>query len=170
MPESNASIEQVMSSLEAQAAYFREREAFHAGHEAYHREQGTAFGAELAEINRRLEAFRASAAEAMEWAVRQTPAVAQRQIMQADLGSASTPKLGRMAKMLLSEKGGNEPFGSVELTREINERFKDRLARPATVPQLSIMLRRWHRLKWIHQVRPGRPHWGALYVREAPVG
>ena len=159
-----------MSSLEAQAAYFREREAFHAGHEAYHREQRTAFGAELAEINRRLEAFRTSAAEAMEWAVRQTPAVAQQQIMQADLGSASTPKLGRMAKILIAEKGGQERFGSVGLTREINERFGARLARPATVPQLSIILRRLHRLRKIYQVRPGRPHWGALYVKEAPVG
>jgi hypothetical protein len=170
VPDANVSVDQVLASLETQAAYFREREAFHAGHEAYHREQRTAFGAELAEINRRLEAFRASAAEAMEWAARQTPAVAQKQIMQADLGSASTPKLGRMAKILIAEKGGQERFGSVELTQEINERFKDRLARPATVPQLSIMLRRWHRLKWIHQVRPGRPHWGALYVKEPPTG
>lgn len=166
--KANASIQEVIANLEAQAAFYREREAFHAGHEAHHREQRTAYGAELAEINRRLEAFRASAAEAIEWAARQTPAVAQKQILQADLGSPSNPKIGRMAKMLIAQKGGSEPFGSVELTREINERFKERLARPATVPQLSIILRRLHRLKRIHQVRPGRPHWGALYVKEAP--
>jgi hypothetical protein len=168
MGKAQGSIEQVMANLESQAAYFREREAFHAGHEAYHREQRAKFGAELAEINRRLEAFRASAAEAMEWATRQTPPLAKQQVLQADLGSASSPKVGRMAKMLIAEKGPDEPFGSVGLTQEINERFKERLARPATVPQLSIILRRLHRLKQIHQVRRGRPYWGALYVKEAP--
>lgn len=168
--EMNASIEEVLTNLEAQAAFYREREAFHAGHEAFHREQRSAYGAELAEINRRLEAFRASAREAVELAGRQVASAAKPDLKQADLGSASRPRIGRMVKLLLREKGGSERFGANGLAREVNERFAERLQRPATVPQLSIILRRLHRLGKIHQVRRGRPHWEALFVKEAPVG
>jgi hypothetical protein len=163
----NSSIEEVLASLEAQAAYYREREAFHAGHEAHHREQRTAYGAELAEINRRLEAFRASASEAIELAGRRVPAAAP-DLKQADLGSASRPKLGRMVSLLLQDKAADERFGPVGLAREANERFGERLRRPVTVGQISVVLRRMRRLGKIHQVRRGRPHWEALYAKQAP--
>jgi len=38
----------------------------------------------------------------------------------------------------------------------------------APVRQMSVVLRRLHRRDLIHQVRPGRPHQEALYVREGP--
>jgi stage II sporulation SpoM-like protein len=58
------SVSAVLASLEKQAAFLREREAFHVGHEAHHREQRSGYAAELAEIDRRLEAFCPAAAEA----------------------------------------------------------------------------------------------------------
>jgi hypothetical protein len=163
------SVTAVLASLEAQAAFFREREAFHAGHEAHHSERRSAYAAELAEVNRRLEAFRAAAAEAIELAARQAPA-APPDVKQADLGSASRPKLGRMVTLLLQEKEATEPFGPVGLAREVNQRFAERLRKPATAGQISVVLRRMRRLGKIHQARPGRPHWEALYVKEAPAG
>ncbi len=163
------SVSAVLASLEKQAAVLREREAFHAGHEARHREQRSGYAAELAEIDRRLEAFRAAAAEAIELAARQAPAAAPA-VKEADLGSASRPKLGRMVALIIQEKEATEHFGPVGLAREVNHRFAERLRRPVRVDQVSIVLRRMLRLGKIHQSRPGRPHWEALYTkeREAP--
>jgi hypothetical protein len=160
------SIGAVLASLEAQAVPLREREAFHAAHEAQHREQRAAYAAELAEIERRLQAFRAAADEAVELAARGAPAVSA--VKQADLGSASRPKLGRMVTLLLAEKEPTAPFGPVGLAREVNQRFGERLRRPVTVGQVSVVLRRLRRQGVIHQSRPGRPHWEALYVKQAP--
>ena len=50
----------------------------------------------------------------------------------------------------------------------MNKHFGDRLRRPVDPGQISVVLRRLSRLGRIHQVRRGRPHWEALYVREAP--
>ena len=162
------SVSAVLASLEKQAAFLREREAFHAGHEAHHREQRSGYAAELAEIDRRLAAFRAAAAEAIELAARQAPAAPE--VKQADLGSASRPKLGRMVALIIQEKEATERFGPVGLAREVNHRFAERLRRPVRVDQVSIVLRRMLRLGKIHQSRPGRPHWEALYTKEAPAG
>jgi len=161
------SIEEVLASLEAQAAFYREREAFHAGHEAHHREKRSAYAAELAEINRRLEAFRASAVEAVDFAARQV-APPSPDLKQMDLGSASRPKIGRMVALLLQGKGGGDRFGPAGVAREVNQRFGERLRKPATVAQVSIILRRMCRLGKIHLVRRGRPRWESLYVKEAP--
>lgn len=164
------SVGAVLANLEAQAAFYREREAFHAGHEAHHREQRSAYGAELEEINRRLESFRAAAAEAIELAAREAAPARAPDPKEADLGSASRPKLGRMVALLLKDKDASEPFGPVGLAAEANRRFADRLRRPLTAGQVSVVLRRLRRLGKIHQVRRGRPHWEALYAKAAPVG
>jgi hypothetical protein len=164
------SVREVLARLEAQAALHREQEAFHAEREAYHREQRSAHGTELAEINRRLEAFRASAAEAVELAARHAPAAPAPDVMQEDLGSASRPKLGRMVDLLLEAKPPEERFGPDGLAQEVNQRFAERLRRPVTAAQVSIVLRRLHRLGKIHQARRGRPRWEALYAKQAPAG
>lgn len=168
--KTNRSVGDILASLEAQAVFHRERAAFHAGHEEHHRGQRSTHESELAEIERRLEAFRAAASEALDFADRPAAAVPEQDLRQKDLGSASRPKLGRMVTLLLEDKGASERFGPVGLAREVNERFGERLRRPVTVPQISIVLRRLHGQGKIHQVRQGRPHWEALYVKEAPEG
>lgn len=168
--KTNRSVGEILASLEAQAAFHRERAAFHAGHEERHRGQRSTHESELAEIERRLESFRAAASEALDFADRPAVAVPEQDVKQKDLGSASRPKLGRMVTLLLEDKGASERFGPVGLTREVNERFGERLRRPVTAPQISIVLRRLQDQGKIHQVRPGRPHWEALYVKEEPAG
>jgi hypothetical protein len=171
MSETRWSVDSVLASLETQAAFLREREAFHAAQEAHHREQRATYAAESAETDRRLAAFRAAAAEALELAARQSPAATQAaapEVKPADLGSASRPKLGRMVALLLAEKDPAAPFGPAGLAREVNHRFADRLRRPVTAAQMSIVLRRLHRRGTIHQSRPGRPHGEALYTKQAP--
>ena len=167
--KTNRSVGEILASLETQAAFHRERAAFHAGHEENHRKQRSGHEADLAEIERRLEAFRAAAAEALDFADRPAVAVPEPDVKQKDLGSASRPKLGRMVTLLLEDKGASERFGPVGLAREVNERFGERLRRPVIAPQISIVLRRLQDQGKVHQVRPGRPHWEALYVKE-PAG
>jgi len=167
--KTNRSIGEILASLEAQAAIHRERAAFHAGHEEHHRAHRSAHETELAEIERRLEAFRAAAAEALDFADRPGALPDREQaVQQEDLGSASRPKLGRMVTLLLQDKGAAERFGPVGLAREVNQRFGQRLRRPVTVPQMSIVLRRLQAQGKIHQVRRGRPHWEALFTKQAP--
>lgn len=160
------SITEVLETLEAQAAFHEERESFHAGQEELHREQRSAHAAKLQEIRRRLEAFRAAAAEALDLA--DEPAIPAAVEEKADLGPASRPNLTRMIALVLATKPPGERFGPVSLCEEVNRHFADRLRRPFEPGQVSVALRRFHRLDRIRQVRQGRPHWEALYVKEAP--
>lgn len=166
--KTNRSIGEVLTSLEAQAAFHREREAFHAGHEALHREQRSAHAAELAEINRRLDAFRTAAAEALDFADRRVAAATPQSLKEEDLGSASRPKLTRMVELVIADKGAAERFGPVGLSAEVNQRFGERLRDPVKAGEVSSVLHRLERKGRIHLLRRGRPHWEALYVREAP--
>lgn len=164
--KANRSIADVLESLEKQAALHEERESFHAGQEEHHREQRSRHAARLEEIRRRLEAFRAAAVEALDLADEPVVRAAARE--EADLGPASRPRLGRMVDLIIESKGSGERFGPVTLCEELNRHFGDRLRRPADAGQISVVLRRLSRLGRIHKVRRGRPHWEALYVREAP--
>lgn len=157
------SIEEVLATLETQAAFHRERESFHAGQESLHREQRSHHAAELETITQRLEAFRAAAGAALDLAAR-TARPAEED--DHDLGPAYRPRLARMVDKILQTKKPNERFGPNGLTDEVNQRFAKNLRTPVDVRQISVVLRRMHRLGKIHLVRRGRPHWEALYVRE----
>ena len=163
--KTDRSIAEVLQSLEAQAAFHAERESFHAGQEESHREQRSAHAGKLQEIRLRLEAFRAAAAEALDLA--EEPAIPAAVQEKADLGPASRPNLTRMIDLILATKPPGEHFGPVTLCEEVNRHFGDRLRRPFKPGQVSVALRRFDRLGRIHQVRKGRPHWEAQYVREA---
>lgn len=164
------SVDEIMASLQEQVDFHGERERFHAAQEELHREQRGSHAAALEEARKRLEVFRAAAAEALDLAQRSAvPAKRQAPAFEdEDLGSASRPKLGRMVLLLLGEKRPDERFGAQELCSEMNERFGGRMRRFVDSTQTSVVLRRLHRRGLIHQVRPGRPHQEALYVRERP--
>ena len=164
--KTNRSIADVLENLEAQAIYHQERESFHAEQETHHREQRSGHAARLEEIRRRLEAFRNAAVEALDLAEEPVVRTAARE--EVDLGPASRPRLGRMVELILASKGSKEHIGPVTLCEEVNRHFGDRLRRPVDAGQISVVLRRLSRLGRIHLVRRGRPHWEALYVREAP--
>jgi hypothetical protein len=163
---SNRTISEVVASLESQLAFYREKEDLHAKHEALHREQRTLYGTEREKIERNLEAFGAAAASALDLAEK-TLARPAGDEEGADLGSASNPRLGKMVELILAEKGQDERFGPVGLAAEVNRRFGNRLRRQVNARQISVVLRRMERLRRIHLVRKGRPHWEALYSRGA---
>jgi len=166
--KTNRSIGEVLANLEAQAAFHREREAFHAGHEATHREHRTAHAAELKEILRRLEAFRSAAGDAVDFADRQGAASSMQGREEEDVGTPSRPKVHTMLEKVIEEKGADESFGPAGLTAEVNRRFGRRLRRPVKAGQVSTALRRLERKGIVRLVREGKPHWEALYVRQAP--
>jgi hypothetical protein len=164
MNRGSLSVDDIVSRLEAQLAFHQEREAFHAGLEAQHREQREAHAAEAEKIRRNLEAFRATAAAAADLALR----------------SASSPRpaaapavhrrlsVRRMALAVIGQMGRHEPFGTAKVTEEINRQFGSRLREPVDLRMVSIALRRLARDRSIHRLRPGKPHHEALYARERP--
>ena len=164
--KTSRSIADVLETLEAQAVFHQERESFHASKETHHREQRSGHAARLEAIRSRLEAFRTAAEEALDLA--EEPAIPAAAKEEANLGPASRPNLTGMIKLILDSKRPGERFGPVTLCEEVNRQFADRLRRPFEPGQVSVALRRFSRLGRVHQVRRGRPHWEALYVREAP--
>ena len=165
------SIDEVLERLQEQVDFHAEREIFHAEQEELHREQRSSHAAALEEARRRLEVFRAAAADALDLAERDIlPAKRPKELdLEAvDLGSLSRPKLGRMVTLILESKEPGERFGAIELSREVNERFRDRMRRAVDPTQMSVVLRRLHRRGRIHLVRAGRPYREALYMRQRP--
>ena len=63
---SSLSLEAIIARLEAQIERHREREGFHAGREAHHREQRSVHAAELETLTSNLAAFWAAVATAVE--------------------------------------------------------------------------------------------------------
>lgn len=164
---SSRTISEIVASLESQLAFYREKEELHARHEAFHREQRTLYGTEREKIERNLEAFGTAAASALELTEKNLGGPAGDE-GGADLGSASNPRLGKMVELVIAGKGRDERFGPVGLSADVNRRFSNRLRRPVDARQVSVVLRRMHRLRRIFLVRKGRPHWEALYSKQAP--
>ncbi len=165
------SIDEVLMRLQEQVHFHDEQEKFHAAQELLHRDERSAHAAALEEARRRLEIFQAAATEALDLAERDV--VPTRQIQNPndeDLGTVSRPKLVRMVWLVLESKRPDERFGAKGLSREVSQHFRDRLRRGVDATQMSVVLRRLHHRGLIHQVRPGRPHQEALYVREALAG
>lgn len=159
------SVEEIVASLEQQAAFHRERVAEHAEKETFHREQRSLHETELAAITSRLEGFQAAAAAALEIAGRTVHAAVD---PEEDFGSASNPKLTRMVWTVLDNLGAQEPFGPNGVLAEVEQRFGSRLRTRPDLRQISGILRRLHRLGRIHRLRSGRPYHESRYVREAP--
>jgi uncharacterized protein YukE len=153
------SIREVIAHLEAQTEQLREREAWHAQQEAFHHSEQTRFAAELEAISRHLESLRWAADLAAGALGKAAPA------RHEDLGSASSPKLSRMVEKVLADLSPETQFGTRWMAHEVNRRFGSRLRKPADGRRISVVLRRFDRTGRLKMVRPGRPHWEALYVR-----
>jgi len=160
----NLSVKDVLAKLEAQYALHLEREAFHARQEAHHREQREFHAGEMETLARNLEAFRSAAEAAVGLASRAT-------VLPKDEKALDTGRRGLLTRLftqVLEDKEGDERFGILGVTEEINRRFSGMLRAPADPRQISVVLRRFARLGRIHRVRQGRPHHEALYARERP--
>jgi len=157
------SINDILARLDTQYAFHQEREAFHAGQEELHREQRELHASEMEALARSLEAFRTAADAAVSLASR---AADHSPKDDTALDTGRRGLLTRLVTQILSEKEGDQRFGIAAVTEEVNRRFTNLLQAPAGPRQVSVLLRRFARLGRIHCVRPGRPHYEALYVRK----
>lgn len=154
--------ERLLAQLEKQLAQHREREAFHAEQESAHREQRERHAQEAARIAQTAEALRASLTTALGLV---SPALAA-EARDQDMDTGHERILTRLVNRVIEGKAGTERFGAAVVTEEVNRRFPDILRQPATQRQVALALRRQARRGRIHQVRRGKPHHEALYVRE----
>jgi hypothetical protein len=163
------SIDEIVTSLEAQAAFHRERQAFHAGHEALHQKERLRHTAELDAITERLESFRAASAAAVEVAARAPAGMVRTDrpsIADQDFGAASNPRLTRMVRHVLADLGGQEPFGPLKVLVAVQRGFGGRLRTQPDLRQISGILHRLCRTGEIQRLRRGRPHHESRYVKE----
>jgi hypothetical protein len=150
----------IVSSLEAQIAVHREREAFHAQHEGHHRQQRELHGAELENLERSLEAFRSAANAVMDLASRRPS-----DLPAPDPDPGRKPRLSRMVALVIESWPAGKPFGTSTIAAEVSRRYRDRLRKPANPRMVSMHLRRLLAAGRIASVREGRPHHEALYAR-----
>lgn len=158
------SIEEIVASLETEAGVHRERVAFYAEHEAFHREKRTHHEAELEAITQRLDTFRAASAAALELVGRLTPRPGPADEGE-DIGPASNPRLTRIVQTILGELGPDQVFGAGWLTQEVNRRHGERLRKQVAPRQMSDVLRRLARTGRLQQVRQGKGRYEARFVR-----
>lgn len=159
----DVSLAAVVSNLEEQIAFHREREAFHAGQEAQHRQQREQHAAELELLTGNLETLKTAAQTAVELAAR--PGAASRQLTAADPDPGRRPRLSRMVALVVASRPAGEPFGLAAVTAEIASRYRDRLRKGVDRRMVSVHLRRLLADGKLVAVRPGRPHHEALYAR-----
>jgi hypothetical protein len=158
--------ERLLAQLEKQLAHHREREAFHAEQESAHRDQRERHAREAAKIAETVDSLRASLTTALGLVA---PALAA-ETRDQDMDSGHIRILSRLVKRVIEGMADSERFGATAVAAEVNRRFVDILRRSATQRQVALALRRQARKGRIHQVRRGRPHYEALYVREQPAG
>lgn len=151
-------VDSILSRMEARLAHHREQAEIHTRQEAFHREERERHTRQVEELTRGIEAFRASAGIALELAG--PPPDDDR-----DVDTGGERVLTRLLRKLIAGKGVDERFGPEGLTGEVNGRFPEILREPARMRQVSDALRRLARAGHIRQVRRGRPHHEALYVR-----
>jgi len=162
------SVDEIVVSLEAEAAVHREKVAHYAEQEAFFREKRSHHETELEAITRRLEEFRAASAAALELvkrlAPRQDPAAGPPE-EGMDIGPASKPRLTKIADSIVAELTPNQNFGPGWLAAEANRRHGEKLRKPVTARQMSDVLRRLARQGRLRQVREGKGRYEARFVR-----
>mgnify|MGYP006172302097 CR=1 FL=1 len=158
--------ERLLAQLDKQLAHHREREAFHAEQESAHRDERERHAREAARIAETAGSLRASLTTAIGLV---SPALTV-EAADESMDTGHVRILSRLVKRVIEGKPVDERFGAEAVAAEVNRRFADILRQPTTPRQVALALRRQARRGRIHQVRRGRPHYEALYVREVPAG
>jgi hypothetical protein len=153
------SLEEILRSLEQQAAFHREQASVHAQQEEHHRSQRVFHETELEKVSRHLEPLRTVAVPASELAAPPPAKVA----LDSDVGP--NPKLTVLIARILESRPGDKPFGTKAMTEEINRRFRQALGRDADIRSVSAALRRMRDQGRLRLVREGAAALEGLYTR-----
>ena len=155
------SVARILRELEGRIEHHERHEAFHAQQEAFHQQQKARHTQELAFARERYETFRAAADSAGELVARPREARAVDDSIPSGMGAV----LSRVVARIVAAMGPIEPFDANDITREIEERWGDRLKRRVDPRSVGAKLRRMARTGYIHQLRAGRAFHGSLYSR-----
>ena len=156
------SLDEIVSRLESQIAFHRERRTSR-------RAGGGPPGGESAPrgrartLTRSLESLKAVGATAASLASRSLPPRSRSSPPDPDAGRRLS--LMRMVTRVVEALGPGEVFGPKAVTEELNRRYQDRLRRPVPERLVSINLRRLLDAGRLRAVRKGRPHHEALFSR-----
>jgi hypothetical protein len=167
--DTHLSLESILSSLEAQIAHHREQAALHAEREEIHRDRKAEHEAELEQLVQNFEAFKASAASAVELASRLplTPPVPSAPPPPVDDLPPVTLSFNKLVARVVADRAAGEPFGPRVIGEEVNRRFARRLKKPLDLRQVSVSLRWLVADGRIRKLETGRPHHESRYVRPA---
>ena len=154
------SVAKVIANLEARLAFHREQEALHARQEEHHRDQRTVHASEIDKITRSLEAFRETAATAVELARPVPPPPPP-----DDMETGDRTMVSRLIARVVESRANDESFGASSVAAEVNQRYGKKLERPVDTRAASVVLRRLRARRQIHLVRKGKPAHEALYRR-----
>lgn len=156
---SELSLSQILSNLETQIGQHREREAFHAGQEVYHREQRAREAEELAAVLQSYDALMAVAGTAAEIAARVAPPAPPPR----EEPPGKTKLRGRLVERLVADLPADEVFGPTRIATELNRRHGRALSRAADSRFTSSALRRLRAEGSLRLVQKGTPHHEAMY-------
>jgi len=159
-----ASMLEVMASLEAQIAHHRAQADHHAERESFHRGLHATHEAEVEQLTRALEAFRATAGAALALAGRAVPVSVRVPLP----GRGRRFRLAKVVEGLLKGKAHHERFRPKEIAAEVNRLYGEDLRRPVTPRQASVALRWLARKGTIVRLSAGRPFHGSEYERGRP--
>ena len=167
----NLSVAQILSDLEAQIAHHESQETFHAQQEVFHRERRAVHAEGLAKVRERYEVFKAGVSAAGE-IFKDLPQAAPPPPPQVepDPDKGRRPTLAKLVQRLVSSKGGEETLTPKSVARELNERFASKLHRRVNGRDISVYLRRLHAEGRLHLVRKGGAAHEATYTRRTATG
>ncbi len=164
------SVEDVVTNLEARAAFHGEQEALHAQQEVNHREQRAMHAAELAKVQLHLETFRAAAAPALELAQIPVTPLPPPLPEELPLPLSGRLMLSKLMRRVVESHPDGEPLGARAVAAEANRRFAKHLKRGIGPRTASDFLRRLEREGALHVVREGRAHIETLYAKGRKAG
>ncbi|HYG64701.1 MAG TPA: hypothetical protein VEL74_19125 [Thermoanaerobaculia bacterium] len=162
---SSLSVNDVLGRLQKQLAFHQEQAELHGTQEAHHRGQREHHEEQAEKIARHIEAFREAARPAVDLASQAVPA-SPAAPKEGVLDTGRRTPVQQLVRDVIQGFAPDERFGRSKVMQEIERRHGRNLRRPLEPNRVTIALRRLARLGTIHQVRAGKPHWEALYVRE----
>ena len=160
------SVARILTELKEQIEHYRSQETYHAEQEVFHRQERERNAAELQTALDRFAAFEAAAEAAGELVTRARQArKAKEKVAIDDAIPAGKNVLSKLVERLVFGKDMEETFGATVITRELLERYGDRLKREIDVRSVAAKLRRMAWNRQIHRVREGRSFHESLYRR-----
>ena len=166
--ESDVSVARLLAELEKKVALHRERQAFHAEQAATHEAQRDLHEAELQKALERFEALRAAVTAAGEVLAPLAGEEAPRPVAKPEpdeLPRSQGDVFAKLVDRLVARKKPDEVFSAKDVTRELNQRYAERLGRRADARTVAQKLRRMALSHRLVRIREGKAFHEAQYRR-----